>query len=136
VTTGCPDRRRPWSVWVAGALAVGSLGVGLAACGGGSSPSSSGAPLPTGAQAHDATLLAGRNVYRAECATCHGVRGQGAVGPTFNDGKLLRDFPNAEDQVTFVSNGRGIMPAFAGILSHQQLENVVAYERQVLSSRP
>jgi mono/diheme cytochrome c family protein len=107
-----------------------------AGCGGGGSSGAGGAPTPTGAQAHDATLLAGRNVYSAECATCHGVRGQGAVGPTFNDGRLLRDFPNAEDQVTFVSNGKGVMPAFAGLLTHQQLENVVAYERQVLSGGP
>jgi mono/diheme cytochrome c family protein len=47
---------------------------------------------------------------------------------------LLHDFPNPEDQVTYVSNGKGIMPAFgAGILTHQQIETVVAYERQVLS---
>ncbi len=93
----------------------------------------SSSPLPTGAQAHDATLLAGRKVFSAECASCHGARGQGGVGPTFQDGRLLRDYPNAEDQVTFVSNGRGVMPSFAGVLTHTQLEQVVAYERQVLT---
>jgi mono/diheme cytochrome c family protein len=106
-----------------------------AACGGGGARASTSSPLPTGAQAHDATLLAGRKVFSAECATCHGSRGQGGVGPTFNDGRLERDFPSAADQVTFVSKGRGVMPSFAGVLSTQQLNEVVAYERQVLSVR-
>jgi mono/diheme cytochrome c family protein len=116
----------------AGVLVV-SAGLMLSACGGGSGGGASSSPLPTGAHAHDATLLAGRNVFSAECASCHGARGQGGVGPTFHDGKLLRDFPNPEDQVTFVSNGKGIMPSFAGVLTHSQLESVVAYERQVLT---
>jgi mono/diheme cytochrome c family protein len=108
--------------------------IGVVACGGTSSSGPSGAaPLPTGAQVHDATLLAGRKVFSAECASCHGTHGQGGVGPTFNDGRLLHDYPNLEDQVTFVSKGKGVMPAFAGILTHQQIETVVAYERQVLS---
>jgi mono/diheme cytochrome c family protein len=106
----------------------------LSACGGGGgSTSAPAAPLPTGAQAQDATLLAGRKVFSAECASCHGARGHGGVGPTFQDGKLLRDFPNAEDQVAFVTQGKGIMPSFAGVLTHSQLESVVAYERQVLT---
>ncbi len=110
----------------------------LAACGGGSSSSSGGgtAPLPTGVQAHDATLLAGRTVFTGQCASCHGIRGEGGVGPSFLGGRLERDYPNAEDQVAFVGAGRGIMPAFSGILTHQQIENVVAYERQVLSKAP
>lgn len=108
--------------------------VTLAACGGGGSGSSSGAgaPLPTGANAHDPTLLAGRTIFSAQCASCHGPRGQGALGPAFTGGRLLRDFPNPEDQVTFVSQGRGVMPAFSGILTHAEIESVVAYERSVL----
>jgi mono/diheme cytochrome c family protein len=105
----------------------------LSGCGGSAGRSAVGSPAPTGAQAHDATLLAGRNVFSAECAACHGARGQGGVGPTFQDGRLLRDFPNAEDQVTLVARGKGVMPSFAGVLTRGQLESVVAYERQVLS---
>jgi mono/diheme cytochrome c family protein len=115
-------------------VAVAVVIVALAgACGGGGSSASS--PLPTGGQAHDPTLLAGRKVFSAECATCHGSSGQGGVGPTFNDGRLLRDFAHPSDQVTFVSQGKGIMPSFAGVLNASQLNEVVAYERQVLSKR-
>jgi ubiquinol-cytochrome c reductase cytochrome c subunit len=118
---------------IGGLLAVVAT-VGLAsACGGGGGSSSS--PLPSGALAHDASLLAGRKVFSAECATCHGSGGQGGVGPTFNDGRLQRDFPNASDQVAFVSQGKGVMPPFAGVLTAAQLQEVVAYERQVLSTR-
>ncbi len=118
-------------------LVVVVAAVVLAACGGGSSSrSSSSAPLPSGAQAHDATLLAGRTVFTGQCASCHGVRGEGGAGPSFLGGRLTRDFPNVEDQVAFVAAGRGVMPAFSGILTHQQIENVVAYERQVLSKAP
>jgi mono/diheme cytochrome c family protein len=117
----------------AGAVLLGAALLGLA-CGGGSG-SSSGPPVPTGAQARDSTLLAGRLVYRAECASCHGRAGRGGVGPRFTDGRLARDFPNADDQVTFVAQGKGIMPGFAGVLTRQQLESVVAYERQVLAHR-
>jgi mono/diheme cytochrome c family protein len=110
-----------------------SLALLVGGCGGGGGGTASGSPAPTGAQAHDATLLAGQKVYSAECASCHGARGQGGVGPTFHDGRLRRDFPTAGDQVTFVSNGRGVMPSFAGVLTRAQLESVVAYERQVLA---
>jgi mono/diheme cytochrome c family protein len=109
----------------------------VAACGGGSSTSSGGtAPLPTGARARDPILLAGRTVFTGQCASCHGSRGEGGAGPAFLGGRLERDFPNAENQVAYVAAGRGIMPAFSGILNHQQIENVVAYERQVLSKAP
>jgi mono/diheme cytochrome c family protein len=114
-------------------VAVAAAVVGLVACGGGGASDES--PLPSGVHAHDATLLAGRKVFAAECATCHGSSGQGGVGPTFNDGRLVRDFPNASDQVSFVARGKGLMPSFTGILTAQELGEVVAYERQVLSAR-
>ena len=116
------------------AMLAAAVVIGLAACGGGTS-SSNRPPFPSGAHAHDPTLLAGRNVFAAECATCHGSRGQGGVGPTFNDGRLRRDFPNPSDQVAFVSQGKGVMPPFADVLTSRQLQAVVAYERQVLSTR-
>jgi len=121
---------------LAATAALGTLVALTAGCsGGGSGSGSSAAPMPRGAAAHDPTLLAGRKVFSAECASCHGSGGQGGAGPTFNDGRLLRDFPNPSDQVAFVEAGRGIMPAFSGILSRAQIESVVAYERAVLSAR-
>lgn len=117
----------------AGALATVLV---LGGCGGGGgSTSGASAPLPTGANAHNATLLAGRTIFTAQCASCHGARGEGALGPAFTGGRLVRDFPNPPDQVSFVSQGRGVMPAFSGILTRAQIESVVAYERTVLDPR-
>ena len=126
------DRFGGWG-WAGGLAMV----VVLAGCGGGGGSSASrSAPLPAGADAHDATLLAGRTIFAQQCASCHGVRGEGALGPAFIGGRLVRDFPNPRDQVAFVSAGRGVMPAFSGILSRAQIESVVAYERTVLDPRP
>jgi len=109
----------------------------LAACGGGGSSSDTAptSPKPTGKLAHDAELLKGRILFQDNCAECHGFSGQGGVGPTFNDGKLLRDFPNIDAQVAFVEQGKGVMPSFRGQLSTAQLRAVVRYEREVLSKR-
>jgi mono/diheme cytochrome c family protein len=107
----------------------------VAACGGGDSGGSGASaqpPLPRGALAKDSQVLAGRKVFAAYCATCHGISGGGGVGPSFSDGKLLTDFPTAQEQVAFVSAGKGVMPSFSS-LGPRRLEAVVRYEREVLS---
>ena len=90
--------------------------------------------MPRGALAKDPQILAGRKVFASYCATCHGVSGGGGVGPSFNDGKLLRDFPTARAQQDFVKAGKGVMPSFAS-LGTARVEAVVRYEREVLSTR-
>ena len=107
-----------------------------AACGGGGSPDGGSAqpPLPRGRLAKDAQVLEGRKVFGAYCATCHGVSGGGGVGPSFSDGKLLKDFPDAQSQVAFVSAGKGVMPSFSS-LGNRRLEAVIRYEREVLSKQ-
>ena len=125
-------RRRRW--WIGPALVA--VTVLLGACGGGSgSPSASGAqpPAPTGALAADKAVLAGRKVFASYCATCHGISGGGGVGPSFADGKLLRDFADVDAQVAFVKRGKGSMPSFGSVLSNAQIHAVVRYEREVLS---
>ena len=132
---GMPRWRRGASALGLAILALCGL-VMLSGCsGGGTTGSASGSPLPSGAAAHNASLLAGRQLFSANCASCHGVAGQGGLGPNFTNGRLLRDFPNAADQIIFVSNGRGLMPAFATALTQRQIAEVVAYERQVLAAR-
>ncbi|RIK10435.1 MAG: hypothetical protein DCC49_03110 [Acidobacteria bacterium] len=89
----------------------------------------------------------GKAVFEKQCAACHGATGQGGVGLPLskaNNTTLLKDFPEAASQVEFVKKGnaafpdgwganknpaRGSMPAFGSILSPDELEAVVAYER-------
>ena len=102
----------------------------FAACGG----AKGSAPLPTGRAANDAALLRGRAVFTANCSTCHGISGGGGVGPSFHNGRLQHDFRTVDDQIAFVRKGRGLMPAWGGRLSSSDLNAVVRYEREVLST--
>ena len=86
------------------------------------------------------------------CARCHTkgwsygdpqVSGGGAgLGPNLTGGSTVRQFPNAPDQSTFICNGSelgkkygaqgqgsGRMPGFCGILTQDQINAIVEYER-------
>jgi mono/diheme cytochrome c family protein len=96
----------------------------IASCGGGSG-STPAAPRPAGRLARDAELLRGREIYVEFCSGCHGISGGGNVGPSFTDGKLRRDFPDAEAQEALVRTGRGVMPGFGSTLDDDQIRAVV-----------
>ena len=73
----------------------------------------------------------GAALYSANCASCHGADGGGVTGPRLSGGVLQRDFPDAADQVTFVTDGRGSMPAFGARLSPSEIRQVVEYTRSL-----
>ena len=99
-------------------------------------------------------LVLGQQVYTANgCSGCHGVAGEGGVGPALKGGDAKLTFPNEADHIAWVKSGsgpfagkaygdparpggqrmaKGIMPGFAGTLSEQQIEAVVKYEREKL----
>jgi mono/diheme cytochrome c family protein len=74
----------------------------------------------------------GAQLFAANCATCHGADGQGAVGPQLA-GRVTQRFPNIADQIALVTNGSGGMPSFSQKLSPQQIQKVVEYTRTGLS---
>ena len=51
----------------------------------------------------------GVEIYVAHCAGCHGSDGGGGTGPRLA-GKVADDFPDIEDQIAFVTKGKGGMP--------------------------
>ena len=90
----------------------------------------------------------------AGCAGCHGASGGGGVGPAFEGGAVIETFSNPQDHIDWVAlgsqgwqaergptygdpgkpvGGVGIMPAFGGTLSEEEIALVVRYEREVLS---
>lgn len=89
----------------------------------------------------------GEGIFAQQCAACHGASGQGGVGLPLskaNNTTLLVDFPDPAAQIEFVTKGnsafpdgwganknpvRGSMPGFGSILSPEELEAVVTYER-------
>jgi mono/diheme cytochrome c family protein len=99
---------------IGAAAAVASL-VAAAGCGGGGS----------------STPTTGPAIYKAYCATCHGVDGQGGVGPQLA-GVVAQKYPNIDDQIAVVTNGKGTMPSWRGRLTPSQIHNVVVYERTKL----
>jgi mono/diheme cytochrome c family protein len=76
-----------------------------------------------------ATAAPGASLFAANCASCHGSDGGGGVGPQLSDGKVTAAFPDAADEITVVTNGRGAMPAFGKGLSADEIALVVEYTR-------
>ena len=99
------------------------------ACGSKSPPNV--APEPKGKQAGDAELVEGRAIFVASCQRCHGARGQGLTGPRLA-GVVTRAFPNITNEINFVTNGAGAMPAWGGKLTPAEIRSVVRYTREVL----
>jgi heme/copper-type cytochrome/quinol oxidase subunit 2/cytochrome c5 len=68
---------------------------------------------------------AGEEVFAENCSTCHGATGHGGNGgPDLRTMPLAKEQAGAEGQVT---NGGGGMPAFKGVLSEEEIQNVAAY---------
>jgi mono/diheme cytochrome c family protein len=91
-------------------------------------------------------LEAGRQVFSASCATCHGGNGQGGSAPALAD--VLTTFSDCDDHVRWVSMGSerhkaevgptygdtgkeitAIMPEFGASLSDTEIAQVAAFER-------
>jgi mono/diheme cytochrome c family protein len=70
----------------------------------------------------------GAVVFSENCATCHGATGHGGtIGPDLRTMPLAQSEEGAIQQVT---HGGGAMPAFEGVLSEEEIENVAAYVAQ------
>jgi mono/diheme cytochrome c family protein len=94
--------------------------------------SESGAPAEGEAESSETAgggdAEAGTVVFSENCSTCHGATGHGGNGgPDLTTMPLAQTEAGAIEQVT---NGGGGMPAFAGTLSEEEIENVAAYVAQ------
>ncbi|MDP9388952.1 MAG: cytochrome c [Actinomycetota bacterium] len=98
----------------------------------------------------------GAKLFDGFCARCHtegwaigepGVAGGGSYGPSLREGATLRQFPTRDLHLEFVTEGaeyaepyglRGVggdegggMPGFGGMLTREQIEAIVDYERSL-----
>ncbi len=82
----------------------------------------------------------GYNLYQANCARCHGVNGEGGVGPVLNDQmKLFQHLSESYLSTVLHVGGRyvcgnpkSLMPAWAepaGPLNYVQIEDLIAFIR-------
>jgi mono/diheme cytochrome c family protein len=108
---------------------------------------------PANAGKSDGELLFNMSIAGGSysCARCHTagfsygepqVPGGGAMGPNLTNGDTNRQFPNIADHIAFVENGSetgkrygqqgqgsGRMPGFAQMMTPEQIQAVVEYER-------
>jgi mono/diheme cytochrome c family protein len=82
-----------------------------------------------GGSSYSGPATPGAQLFAANCARCHGADGGGGIGPALAAGVAKRRFPNVDDQIAFVTEGSGSMPAFGGDLSRAQIRQVVEYTR-------
>ena len=96
--------------------------------------SSAGVPeVPAGPDGKpDPVLVAGRQVYVERCANCHGDDGGGGRGSRLSDGVTLARYPGIAEQIGVVADGVRAMPAFADVLTPEQIEAVTRFTREVL----
>jgi mono/diheme cytochrome c family protein len=80
----------------------------------------------------DPELQLGRDLYRGNCASCHGTAGGGGSGPRLADGAVVAAYPAIADQIELVANGRNRMPGYGERFDAKQLTAVVRYTREVL----
>ncbi len=94
-------------------------------------------PTPSPAVHPDVVAAAGgvdgAAIFDQRCAGCHGGDGSGGIGPRLAGGRVVADFPDPQQQITFVTNGQGGMPAFGTRLSPDEIAAVVDYTRTVLA---
>lgn len=70
----------------------------------------------------------GEQLFAEHCATCHGEGGEGGgVGP-----ELAGSSVSISDARSTIENGSGVMPA--GVVTGQDLEDVLAYLETILAS--
>ena len=113
--------------------------------------------LTDGGEVEAGPIGEGAEVY-SNCASCHGGGGGGGVGYAFAGGEVLKTFPHIEDQIRYVYYGtegyniagvgiygnpdreggahetgaQGVMPAFGGQLSAEEIIAVICHERYTL----
>lgn len=73
----------------------------------------------------------GAKIYNHHCAGCHGAQGNGMMPgmPNFQRGEGLMK-PDAA-LVQTLERGSGVMPAYRGLLTTQEMLDVVAYLRTI-----
>jgi mono/diheme cytochrome c family protein len=81
----------------------------------------------------------GEEIYRRNCAVCHGPAGQGGTGPAFTPGGPLATL-TFDERVEFIGDprsGLNIMPAWERRgMSKSQLRQVAAYTQLLSGAQP
>ena len=79
----------------------------------------------------------GGAIYRQQCATCHGVRGEGVAGvaPGLRLGAELDSHAALVSVTRGARHGDAVMPGWCGLLSDREIADVLAYIRVTWEGR-
>ena len=71
----------------------------------------------------------GASIYNNKCVDCHGPTGEGQMPgvPDFKRTRVL--FQPDTTLAETIKTGKNVMPGFAGILTQEQINDVIAYLR-------
>ena len=74
----------------------------------------------------------GREIFLQKCMGCHGDAGEGKLPgqPNFKEGEIFSKSQSALFDI--VRDGKGVMPSFGGLLTDEDIRNVVAYVKNFL----
>jgi cytochrome c6 len=68
--------------------------------------------------------ISGEKIYKTHCAICHGDDGRKG----FADAKVLPESTLTEtERIQLITNGRGTMMPYSGVLSEKEIEAVAKY---------
>jgi cytochrome c oxidase subunit II len=73
----------------------------------------------------------GRMTFEGACAPCHGMRGEGIIGPALQGNATLAD---RQQLANLLENGKGKMPPVGEGWSPRELASLVAYVRKEFAS--
>jgi mono/diheme cytochrome c family protein len=84
-----------------------------------------------------AAARTGAEVYADVCAQCHGPKGEGSIGPALSDPKFQSETSDQEISDT-INKGHKSTPmiAWGGVLSPDQIQQLVAFIRQLKEEAP
>ena len=80
----------------------------------------------------------GRKIYKRKCKACHGVQGEGGIGPNLTDNYWLHGNGDVESTHKTIQEGvldKG-MPAWGDTLSSDELIAVVGYIQEFKGTNP
>ena len=75
----------------------------------------------------DEKMILGLEIYnnKAQCGVCHSLNAAGSDGQIGPNLDMLK--PQLEQIISAVTNGIGVMPAWEGILTEEEIEAVAYY---------
>jgi cytochrome c oxidase cbb3-type subunit 3 len=84
-----------------------------------------------------AKVKAGKEIFQTRCVACHGVNGQGVIGPNLTDDYWLHG-GKLNEIVNTITHGvpeKG-MPPWGPVMTAEQIHSVAAFIRSIHDSNP